>query len=159
MAKGNKRNNHICVNCYYLLHHGCRYMDNEIPVAGWTAEKNRQGYEVTKCPKFKTEVKENPYRFVNEEEKDIPYMTLATEIVRQAVKDYRSALSELRRKHTYSWHIDDCERFFHSDWCYNLTNMDGDKMIRMVRTDVGVDDDEINRERSKRNTANTARSR
>jgi hypothetical protein len=60
-------------------------------------------------------------------------------VVTASVKDYRGALYKLKTKGIRSWVIQDCERFFRSGWFYELTNMDGDRLINIIRKNVGVD--------------------
>ena len=64
------------------------------------------------------------------------YKKLANEIILRAVKDYRVALKRLRRnprsvmaKDT----VDEVERFFRSDWFAELTDIDGEMLIRRLR--------------------------
>lgn len=54
------------------------------------------------------------------------YDSLATAIVIQAVKDYKIA-----RKHNDLFTVDSIQRFFRSDYCHLLCNIDGNKLITM----------------------------
>lgn len=64
------------------------------------------------------------------------YENLANAIVLLAVKDYRSA----RRRQKYHSKnkeakliIEDCERFFRSDWFGVLTSVDGKALLRKLK--------------------------
>ncbi len=64
------------------------------------------------------------------------YVKLANEIILCAVKDYRKALKRLKRnprsfaaKDT----VDEVERFFRSDWFKELTDVDGEMLIKRLR--------------------------
>ena len=52
-------------------------------------------------------------------------------IILQAVKDYRTALSD---ENTSG--IKECERFFRSDWFTFLTDVDGEIIIRQVQREI-----------------------
>lgn len=54
------------------------------------------------------------------------YDSLATAIVIRAVKDYKIA-----RKHNDMFTVDSIQRFFRSDYCHLLCNIDGNKLITM----------------------------
>lgn len=54
------------------------------------------------------------------------YDSLATAIIIQAVKDYKIA-----RKHNDMFTVDSIKRFFRSDYCHLLCNIDGNKLITM----------------------------
>lgn len=58
-----------------------------------------------------------------------PYQALVTAIVSQAVKDYLAALNY---KNTSG--IAECEQFFRSDWFTFLTDVDGEIIIRRIKT-------------------------
>ena len=65
-----------------------------------------------------------------------PYENLAQAIILQAVKDYRAA----RKKHKYhpknkeaKLMIEDCERFFRSDWFAALTDIDGRMLLEKLK--------------------------
>ena len=64
------------------------------------------------------------------------YERLANEIIILAANDYRRALEGLR-KHPYSRAakktIKELEDFFHSDWYSNLTEVDGELIIKRIR--------------------------
>lgn len=64
-----------------------------------------------------------------------PYENLANAIILQAVKDYRLA----RKKRKYhpknkeaKLMIEDCERFFRSDWFTALTTVDGEALLKKL---------------------------
>lgn len=56
---------------------------------------------------------------------------LAVAIVEGMIKKYKTAL-----RHNRKYDIDYCERWFNSDWCYLLSDMDGDYIINSVRKAV-----------------------
>lgn len=64
------------------------------------------------------------------------YQTLATAIVAQAAKDYRTAVRQLK-KHPDSQKAAamkrECERFFHSRWYSQLTGVDPDYILNRIR--------------------------
>ena len=68
-----------------------------------------------------------------------PYKDLAAAIVAQAAKDYRCALSELKRN-PYSFKAHEMktetEKFFRSDWIMALTGLDGELLMKKIREDV-----------------------
>lgn len=59
---------------------------------------------------------------------DENYKALAVAIVEDMITEYKKAL---RRNSKYR--IDYCERWFKGDWCYFLSGMDGDYIIKAVR--------------------------
>lgn len=69
----------------------------------------------------------------------VRYEDFANAIVLKAVRDYQHALINL---HLDPRDIDacrresECVRFFHSDWCKMLTNIDGDKIISLARKQI-----------------------
>lgn len=68
-----------------------------------------------------------------------PYEQLANAIILQAVKDYRDALKKLKKRPRYEpakYTITEVERFFHSDWYRELTSVDGNFLIKKLRTEV-----------------------
>lgn len=69
-----------------------------------------------------------------------PYEELVREIILQTVKDYRLARKRLRhhpKKKEANLMIDDCERFFRSDWFTALTMVDGDMILRKLKEEEG----------------------
>lgn len=59
-----------------------------------------------------------------------PYENLANSIILQAVKDYRAAEMKLKKNpknKDAKLMVEDCERFFCSDWFGQLTSVDGMK--------------------------------
>ena len=73
------------------------------------------------------------------EDKD-GYVMLAKAIVQQAVIDYRNCLVKERRKHIPEYFRDqnrilkeDCERFFRSKWMEELSDIDGEYLMRKIR--------------------------
>lgn len=69
-----------------------------------------------------------------------PYERLANAIVLQTVKDFRAARRKLRRKPQNveaKRMINDCERFFRSDWFVELTDVDGEAVLRKLYEEEG----------------------
>lgn len=67
------------------------------------------------------------------------YERLANEIILLAVKDYRGALKKLKRNpHNYAAKdtVAEVERFFRSDWYKELTEVDGEMLIRKLREEA-----------------------
>jgi hypothetical protein len=62
---------------------------------------------------------------------DKNYEDLANGIILQAVHDYRSLLSGFPP--TGDVNIDECERFFMSDWFEILTKVDGEMLMNKIR--------------------------
>lgn len=65
-----------------------------------------------------------------------PYEDLAAAVVLQAVKDYRTAREKLRRKDRNKdakLMIEDCEKFFRSDWFASLTSLDGGMLLKKLK--------------------------
>ncbi|WP_368488135.1 hypothetical protein [Clostridium sp. BJN0013] len=68
-----------------------------------------------------------------------PYEQLANAIILQAVKDYRDALKKLKKRPRYDPAkdmISEVERFFDSDWYRELTSVDGNFLIKNLRSEV-----------------------
>ena len=68
-----------------------------------------------------------------------PYEQLANAIILQSVKDYRDALKKLKKRPRYDPAkdmISEVERFFHSDWYRELTSVDGNFLIKNLRSEV-----------------------
>lgn len=65
-----------------------------------------------------------------------PYERLANAIILQAVKDYRTARKKLKRypkNKDAKLMIEDCEKFFRSDWFGVLTSVDGQMLLRKLQ--------------------------
>lgn len=65
-----------------------------------------------------------------------PYENLANAIVMQAVKDYRQARHKLRKRTKNAEvkaMIEDCERFFLSEWFETLTNVNGESILKKLQ--------------------------
>lgn len=65
-----------------------------------------------------------------------PYETLAHAIIMQAVADYKKALNKLqkrKRNKEAKGTKQECERFFRSRWFSQLSNIDGEYLIRKVK--------------------------
>ncbi len=68
-----------------------------------------------------------------------PYEKLAAAIILKAVKDYRDALKKHRKRPKYQPAIEmiaEVERFFRSEWYRELTSVDGDMLIRKLKSEV-----------------------
>ena len=68
-----------------------------------------------------------------------PYESLANAIILQAAKDYRAA----RKKQKYhpknkdaKLMVEDLEKFFRSDWFAQLTDVNGEMLIRRLKEEV-----------------------
>ncbi len=67
------------------------------------------------------------------------YQALANAIIEQAVKDYKDALSRLKRHPDSKAAMEEAmeiERFFHSPWFGVLTQIDPDYLIRRLRKEA-----------------------
>lgn len=65
-----------------------------------------------------------------------PYENLANAIIFSAVKDYRAARRKLKRKpknEDAKLMVEDCERFFRSDWFGALSNVDGKALLKRLK--------------------------
>ena len=70
-----------------------------------------------------------------------PYDELANAIILQAVKDYRDARKKLKKRpknEDAKLMVEDCEKFFCSDWFNALTQLDGKALLRKLKEE---DDD------------------
>ncbi|AHM57664.1 hypothetical protein EAL2_808p01590 (plasmid) [Peptoclostridium acidaminophilum DSM 3953] len=68
-----------------------------------------------------------------------PYEELANAIVVLAAKDYRRAIKQLKRNSKYTpaqQQKSEVERFFRSDWCRELTSVDGEFLIEKSQQEV-----------------------
>ena len=68
-----------------------------------------------------------------------PYQDLANAIILMAVKDYRDALKKLMKRPRYGPAQDlknEVERFFRSDWYRELTSVDGNILIKKLKSEV-----------------------
>ena len=68
-----------------------------------------------------------------------PYQDLANAIILMAVKDYRDALKKLMKRPFYGPAQDmknEVERFFRSDWYRELTSVDGNILIKKLKSEV-----------------------
>ena len=62
------------------------------------------------------------------------FENLANAIIVQAVKDYRKALSGVSlNSRPSACVITECERFFRSEWFRELTDVDGEYLIKTIR--------------------------
>lgn len=139
---------HICEYCWYLMHPGCKWMDENIPNEPWAARKVKaphrydryaqDRYHVTNCHQYR------PLDYEHTKAKDLDDTAakrLMDAVVAQAVKEYRSSL--IKRKYhgdtdILNGKIISLENFFRSDWFYALTEMDGERLIAVVKNDLGV---------------------
>ena len=65
-----------------------------------------------------------------------PYENLANAIILSAVKDYRAARRKLKSKlknEDAKLMVEDCERFFCSDWFGALSNVDGKALLKRLK--------------------------
>ena len=65
-----------------------------------------------------------------------PYENLAQAVILQAVKDYRTVRKKLKyhpKNKEAKLMIEDCERFFRSDWFGVLTSVDGQMLLRKLQ--------------------------
>ena len=65
-----------------------------------------------------------------------PWESLANAIILQAVKDYREARKKHRKRpknEDTKLMIADCEAFFRSDWFRDLTELDGEMLLRKLQ--------------------------
>ena len=63
------------------------------------------------------------------------YEKLANSVILQAVKDYRAARKKLKyhpKNKDAKLMIEDCERFFRSDWFTALTTADGTALLKKL---------------------------
>ena len=59
------------------------------------------------------------------------YRFLCVAVVTQVIEEYKDAL-----RNNIGYKISYCERWLKSDWCYLLSGMDGDYIIKSVRKAV-----------------------
>ena len=65
-----------------------------------------------------------------------PYENFAQAVILQAVKDYRTARRKLKhhpKNKEAKLMIEDCERFFRSDWFGVLTSVDGQMLLKKLQ--------------------------
>lgn len=70
--------------------------------------------------------------------KDIEYSysELGNAIVIQAANDYRKALVKCRSRDKLTPEAETLEKFFRSDWCCELTTVDGELIISRIKKEV-----------------------
>ena len=71
------------------------------------------------------------------------YAKLATAIVLQAVRDWRSAVRKLKKRPRYEpakQMKDECERFFRSGWFMALTGADGSYILLKLKKEEAYDE-------------------
>lgn len=79
---------------------------------------------------------------INEVTRDEALDHLAKSIVIQAIEDYRRVLNGIkinRYKHIKNDQTE-IERFFKSDWCYALSNWDGEALITLIKKQEGIEE-------------------
>ena len=72
-----------------------------------------------------------------------PYQELANAIVMQAVKDYRIALLNSKKRPDdkgYQIEVSSLERFFRSGWFGELTSLNAEYLLRRVNEEVQRND-------------------
>ncbi len=65
-----------------------------------------------------------------------PYEELANAIILQAVKDYRKARKKLKKRpknEDSKLMVEDCERFFCSEWFDALSGVDGNALLKRLK--------------------------
>lgn len=65
-----------------------------------------------------------------------PYQNLAQGIIMQAVKDWRDAVKKLKKRPKYEpakQMKEECERFFLSDWFYELSGVEGSIILKKLQ--------------------------
>ena len=73
-----------------------------------------------------------------------PYQELANAIIIQAAKDWRIAVRRLKKNPGYEpakRDRADCERFFRSAWCSELTEVDGTYILRKLKKEENICDE------------------
>lgn len=71
------------------------------------------------------------------------YEELASAIILQAVKDWRSAVRKLKKRPRYDpakQMKEECEQFFLSEWFEQLTSVDGRYLLRKLKQEEGIND-------------------
>lgn len=74
------------------------------------------------------------------------YEKLANAIILQAVKDYRDARKKLKKRpknEDAKLMVEDCEKFFCSDWFGVLTGIDGKALLRKLQEEEKNDKEGI----------------
>ncbi len=75
------------------------------------------------------------------ESNDSAFLDLANAIILAAVRDYRKAVKQLRRKRCYDNALAtkrQCMKFFKSDWFKTLTSIDGEQLLKKLDAEVKV---------------------
>lgn len=68
-----------------------------------------------------------------------PYENLANAIVVLAAKDFRHAIKQLKRNPKYTpaqQQKSEVERFFRSNWCSELTSVEGEFLMEKLQQEV-----------------------
>ncbi|XJS11222.1 hypothetical protein ACF3NG_03020 [Aerococcaceae bacterium WGS1372] len=74
---------------------------------------------------------------------DNPYERLAHAIIIQAVKDYRKACKRLKlspQSEAANKHFFSCQKFFLSEWFKEITDADGEHLLKKLNEEVGIID-------------------
>ena len=74
------------------------------------------------------------------------YRFLCVAVVTQVIEEYKDAL-----RNNIEYEISYCERWLKSDWCYLLSGMDGDYIIKSVRK--AVQDEKADRRNDSKGTS------
>ena len=145
MSKRDEIDPHICEECWYFMHPGCKWMDESLPNDPWDARRKKHThgepdtYRVSNCHQYRPLDYENT-KAKAEDLDDTGCRRLMLAIVESAVKEYRSDLV-FRRYHgetdLLNGKIVSLEKFFLSDWFYELTEMDGQRIINSIKRDIG----------------------
>lgn len=77
---------------------------------------------------------------------DEAYQHLAKSIVIQAIEDYRKVLHNIKIDRYRQIKSDkaEIEHFFRSDWCYILSNWDGETLMNLIKQQEGITDERTN---------------
>lgn len=77
---------------------------------------------------------------INEVTEDEALEHLAKGIVIQAIEDYRRILHGVKISRYKKIKNDraELERFFRSDWCYLLSNWDGEVLMNLIKEQEGI---------------------
>lgn len=74
---------------------------------------------------------------------DNPYERLAHAIIIQAVKDYRTACKRLKcnpQSEAAHRYFISCQKFFLSEWFKEITDTDGEHLLKKLNEEVGIID-------------------
>ena len=113
----------LCWMCQKSCTKGCSWSNDFVPVNGWVAVKNEKtgSYSVITCPEFVNDGKLDDIDINGARE-------LAANIIKMAVNDYRVAKKPGTRR--------SIENFFRSKLFANLSDIDPEKIITLLREEV-----------------------